>query len=264
MPTNKDVNKPSKSETGERVMQKHEEVKKETLPTVADAPRLDGFAGYTGETEGEEQSSLVIVGEKISFTNDAQWVNSAGNELPPGLELIVDKILRVINYWEEDDDGRSRPNKEKSRILAPGEKFPNTKLLNEQEPKSKWREAFGQMRGPWENQHVVQMLDLKMNEYSYPTSTNGGHKAVNNLARKTNRMRNYYKAPVVPVVTLGQVWMPTQFGGRQAPDLDVQRFILWGDDGITALPSPDQPKLQGPQEVKVPSAKQELDDDLPF
>ena len=242
------------------------EAKTETLPTVIDAPRLDGFSGYTGEIEGEENSGFVIIGEKISFSNDAKWLDNSGEELTEGLEFIVTKVLRVINYWEEDDDGKSRPNKEKSRILAPGEKFPNTKLLNEQEPKSKWREAFGQMRGPWENQHVLYMLDLKMNEYSYPTSTNGGHKAVNNLARKTNRMRDYYNAPVVPVVTLGQVWMPTAYGGRQAPDLDVQRFILWDDDGIKALPapSPNQPKLQGPQEVQAPSAKDELDDSIPF
>ena len=131
------------------------EAKTETLPTVIDAPRLDGFSGYTGEIEGEENSGFVIIGEKISFSNDAKWLDNSGEELTEGLEFIVTKVLRVINYWEEDDDGKSRPNKEKSRILAPGEKFPNTKLLNEQEPKSKWREAFGQMRGPWENQHCA-------------------------------------------------------------------------------------------------------------
>src|SRR5262249_27516171 len=58
-----------------------------------------------------------------------------------------------------------------TRILAPGEKFPNFDELNAKCDKSEWRQSFGEEVGPWSGQHVVYFIDELYNKYSWPSPT---------------------------------------------------------------------------------------------
>jgi len=241
-------------------MSSNEDVKKQ-LPTAPDAPRLDGFEGFTDEVEGdEEQTGRVIQGTLIKFTNEATWETGDGKELSSDLELIVVNVARVVQKWK---DGAPV----ETIVLAPGQKFPDVKKLNEAVPQKEWEEGpDGKPRGPWQAQYIVYMIDLQktMQRYTWPTGTTGGGIAVRDFVDKVNFMRMYRGEHVYGVITLGDVFMNTRFGGRQRPHLNLVRWWKKRDDGDKALPASDPPKLEGPQEVKPPSAKEVLDDSIPF
>jgi hypothetical protein len=76
-------------------------------------------------------------------------------------------------------------------------------------------------------------------------------------------MRRFRGQNVYPVVTLSDTFMPTRFGGRQRPHLEIKRWITFGDG--TAL-SAAEPRLlpAGTQEVKPPSAKEVTEDEIRF
>src|SRR6516164_3405683 len=63
---------------------------------------LDGFDGFTDETEGEDEQSSgsLIVGTKIKFDEAQVWVDSNGKKLPAGLELVFIKVRRVVRKWD--------------------------------------------------------------------------------------------------------------------------------------------------------------------
>jgi len=140
--------------------------------------------------------------------------------------------------------------------------------LNADTPKSEWREAFGKLKGPWEAQHIVRLLDpATMDRYSFPTSTNGGHASVAELRQRTRDMRKICGERVFAVVRLRDTFMPTAFGGRQRPHFEIVRFVTFGGDGSTVLAASDAPALTGPSAMKTvetPSAKEVVQDEILF
>src|SRR6185369_46376 len=105
---------------------------------VAKPQFVDGFEQFTDEVEGNDSTSnRLIVGPIIKFTNDSTWVTNGGDEeLPNDLELVVVNVARVVQKWVDQ-----RPVKEATRILQPGEKWPDIKKLNADAPRSEWREG---------------------------------------------------------------------------------------------------------------------------
>jgi hypothetical protein len=244
-------------------MSDNDEIKREKLPTTPDV-RIDGFDGYEDGTEGTEEqtSGRMLVGDKISFTVEAKWVGPDGEELPR-IELMAADILRVVNYWGKD----GKPVEEHTRILAPGEKFPDVDALNDAVPKSEWREWQGALQGPYARQHIVRFLNLDiMTKYSWPSpvTTIGSARCVSELADQVKWMRRFRGYNVYPIVLLSDTFMPTRYGGRQRPHLKVKRWIRFGDGGVV-IPVVDQPLLPGgAQEVKPPSAKEVTGDEIRF
>src|SRR6516225_11043953 len=112
----------------------------EKLKSETALVNLDGFDGYTDEYEGGEHdqdqftSGRVIQGTRINFTNEAIWVDAAKQKLPDDLELIVVDIGRVVQKWGKDNLPSGPPI-----ILAPNQKFPDIKAMNEKCPKTEWR-----------------------------------------------------------------------------------------------------------------------------
>jgi hypothetical protein len=239
-----------------------EELRTEKLPAVADAPRVDGFAGFEDEVEGASQpeSRGVIRGTCVKFTNEATWVTSDDEELPAELELIVVDIGRVVQRWK---DGQPI----ETIVLAPGQKYPDVNALNEAVPKDEWAEGpDGKPRGPWQAQFIVYLLNgATMDRYTYPTGTTGGAIAIRDLVDRVTWMRRFRGQHVYPLVALRDVFMPTRFGGRQRPHFNIKRWVKLGDDG-TALPAAETPLLtdQGAQEVKAPTAKEATGDEIRF
>ena len=227
---------------------------KKQLPTAPDAPRLDGFEGYTDEVEGgEEQTGRVIQGTLVKFTNEATWESGDGEELSSELELIVVNVGRVVQKW---NDGMPV----ETIILAPGQKFPDINKLNEAVPKKEWEEGpDGKPRGPWQAQYIAYLIDPKtMDRYTWPTGTVGGGIAVRDFVEKVNFMRGFRGEHVYGVITLGDVHMNTRFGGRQRPHFNLVRWVKL-DGGGKVLPT-----SEAPPQITPPTAAEVTGDSVPF
>jgi hypothetical protein len=84
-------------------------------------------------------------------------------------------------------------------------------------------------------------------------------------------MRRLRGPNVYPVVTLGDKFMNTKYGGRQRPFFVIKRWVRLGGEGgeVEALPAPAPPKT--PQQaldefakpVAEPSLREELNDEIP-
>lgn len=148
--------------------------------------------------------------------------------------------------------------------------------MNDKTPREEWTEGpNGQMRGPWQGQHVVYLLDPKtMDKYSFPTGTTGGKIAVRELRDKTMWMRRLRGPNVYAVITLADVFMNTKFGGRQRPSFKIVRWARLGGEGgeggeVEALPPPPTPRpTQQPAQMDLPlvaepSLAEQMDDEIP-
>jgi hypothetical protein len=109
----------------------------------------NSISGYVDGVEGDDRSQTgVIQGSVIKFTNDANWVCN-GEELSPDLELVVIGVARVVQKWQDQQPIETR-------ILGPGEKFPDLEQLNNDTPRSEWTQGpDGQPRGPWQAQRFL-------------------------------------------------------------------------------------------------------------
>src|SRR5215471_1471858 len=99
---------------------------------------MDGF-----DTYGDELDRRLLKGTQIKFTNAYTWVTRAGEEMPTNEDFIASDVVRVEAYWTKDKNAPP-----KTRVLLPGEKFRDLKTLNEETPKSEWRDYCGQLKGP--------------------------------------------------------------------------------------------------------------------
>lgn len=171
----------------------------------------------------------------------------------PAVELVAVDILRIVQRWKDQLPAETV-------ILEPGQKFPDVEAMNDALPKSEWVEGpDGKMRGPWQTQYIVHLLNLEtMDRYSYPTGTVGGGIAVRDLADKTKWIRRLRGAHVYPVVALSSTFMPTRFGGRQRPSFLIKSWINLGGDG-EALPAPSQPTLIEHVEKELAEAKKPVE-----
>jgi hypothetical protein len=206
------------------------EVVKKLKESVA---RLDGFAGYTGKTEGEEGYSGI---ENLVKYKEPKWYLN-GVELPADEEYIVKRVGRNVIKWHPD------------KSLAPdrypvpdGEKFPDLKERNKQTPQTEWVEApGGQLKGPWAPEHEVVLLNRTYDELTYVTSTAGGSIAVKQLVKKVNDVRDYHNDNSLHlVVKLSNTFMPTRYDGLQRPHFVFLRAVKYGAGGATTVQLPNR------------------------
>jgi hypothetical protein len=196
------------------------------LPTTAS----DGFDDFD-----DRAPKSIIRGIKLKFTNNAEWLTATGEVIAPDREFLVIEIIRVTQKWV---DGMAA----ETRILAPDEPFPDIEQWNAEAPRSEWREAFGRSVGPWQNSYVVYLLDPRtMAGFTFPTSTSGGFRAIQELKDSTRRARMLRGANVFPLVTLDDVFMPTQFGGRRRPCFKIKKFVALGG-AAGSIAADDAPK----------------------
>jgi len=231
-------------------------------------PAADGFTGWEDSVEGAErpEGAGIIQGALVKFTNEAQWTTRDDDEIATDLGLIAVDVQRVVQKWQ---DGLPA----ETRILEPGEKFPDLEALNAEVPRSEWVEGpDGKLRGPWQAQHILYLLDPgTMDKYTFPTGTVGGRIAVGELRDKLIWMRRTRGPNVYPVVTLSDTHMRTRFGGRQRPHFKIVRWVRLGGEGgeVGALPPPPTtptPASSAQSEsplVPEPSLAEEMDDEIP-
>jgi hypothetical protein len=234
-------------------------VKKET-------PVVDNFEGWEDGVEGQDrpEGAGVIQGTLLKFSNEATWVTRDDDEIPSDLELVAVDIARVVQRW---CDGKP----EETKVLEPGEKFPDIVEMNEKIARSEWVEGpDGQLRGPWQAQHILYLLDpATMDKYSFPTGTTGGKIAIGELRDKLVWIRRLRGENVYAVVTLSDTHMRTKFGGRQRPHFKIVKWTRLGGEGgeVQALPPP--PATPSPAQavplapVQEPSVEKDFNDELP-
>jgi hypothetical protein len=228
---------------------------KKELPTV------DNFAGYEDGVEGQDRPEGVglIQGTLVKFTNEATWLTRDDEEISRDLELIAANVVRVVQKW---CDGKPV----ETLILEPHQKFPDIEEMNEKVPREDWVEGpDGQLRGPWQAQHILYLVDPKtMDKFTFPTGTVGGRIAVRELVDKLVWIRRIRGDKIFAVVTLSDVFMKTRFGGRQRPHFQIVRWVRLGGEGAgEALPPPTTPSpavTLAP--VQEPSLAEEMNDSI--
>jgi hypothetical protein len=249
--------------------------------TTKSSAEDDGFNDYTIEHEGaEEQTSSggAIQGELVKFDNQGQWVTRTGDPIDTATEFVAVAIGRFVVKWGANGPIETVP-------LQPGEKYPDLGSMNEQTPKSEWREGFdGQLRGPWAGQQVVYLLHPgTLDKLSWPsqTSTIGSAICVRDLIEKVKWMRRFRGQQVYAVIKLASEHMATRYGGRQRPRLAIQRWVTFGSGAsIVALPTPELPTSTSAQleqfasnkptpapplrTIVPPTLAEEADDEIPF
>jgi len=193
---------------------------------------LDGFAGYTDESENQDQEDFapharIIQGTRISFTKQAVWVNREKQPLPKGLLLLVANVLRVVQKWGPDGMPAGDP-----RILKPGEKWPDVEAMNEKCPKSEWRMYFDKLIGPYQRQKVVYLWDpnITLDKYTYAASSNSGMNAVSNLVEKINTQRDFKKVRAYPIVTLESLLWSKRYN-TPGPNFIIQDWVELNERG---------------------------------
>jgi len=249
--------------TEETVMSNDNDKEEKTELTKPNLQTLDGFSGFEDGIQGDDrpQGGSVIQGNLVKFTNESTWVTREGEELSPTLELVAIDICRLVQRWKDQQPVETR-------ILAPGEKFPDVHALNETVPKEEWvKGPDGQLHGPWQSQYLLYLLDpATMSKFTYPTGTVGGGIGIRDLRDKVMWMRKFRGPNTYAVVTLSDTFMKTRFGGRQRHNFLIKRWVgMGGGSGepnkLEHKPSPSTVPL-GAHEVKPPTIAEELNDDL--
>jgi hypothetical protein len=167
-------------------------------------------------------------------------------EISKDLEFIVVDRARVLQKWGPD----GMPIAGETRFLEPKEKWPDVDAMNEEAPKSEWRDGPNGLQGPWQCQHVIYLLDPQtLDKFTYPTNTVGGHICVGDLSDRIKNMRRLRGAHVYPVVTLSDTFMNTRHGGRERPHFVIKRWVMLGPSE-TALPAPPE----GPRPLDTAAA----------
>ena len=253
-------------------------VKQEALLHVAHYG--DGFDDDPG-FEVSSGGNLFAGKTRISFdgTKPNMWFVSASKApMPKGLELIVKEKVRLATRWGKEP--LSGPVEQ--HVLAPGEAWPDFEARNKAIDQSEWRTGFNGLVGPWEGQVLISFVDEKtLDQYVWASSTktSGSMTCVREFSENLNWMRAYRGEYLKAVIELGDVFMPTQWGGRQRPHLIIKRWVRFNDggnrlalsesDNSALVANSNQPAQQpvndnSMQTVEEPSLREVTKDEIPY
>jgi hypothetical protein len=243
----------------------------------------DGFGGFTSETEGDDfqQHSGFIRGAKLKFTNTCVWQPP---EYAHPKRLIAYRLLKVVQYWGPD----RRPVAEKTVIVPFDKRFPDVDAWNDNLDRSEWVDgpvAGGPKVGPYQRQLFLYLVDPETyGELTYATNdTVGGNIAISELNDKISWARGSMGPNVCPVISCGDIFMPTRWGGRQRPHFLIHEYrdirrqatmevaALEDKPAVMAIeapsiaPDPVNGALESfGRKVSPPPMRQEMKDDIPY
>jgi hypothetical protein len=203
--------------------------------TKPSTQELDGFGGFTDEVEGGEGQSRLganLLGLKLKYL-DPIWTDPDEQEVKT--LLVVHDIQRKVQKWLDD----TRPIE--TIMLAPKQPWPDIEAMNKACPETEWREKFGKLQGPWQGEHVVLLFNPDtMVRYWWPSpiTTIGSAICVRELVAQTMLKRKALQMHVCAVIELSHTFFPTNYGGRERPDMKVKDWVLFGESGNLMLPTP--------------------------
>ena len=226
-----------------------------TTATKKTVPELDGFNAFTNEVEGDDNintGSSIIQGTKLKYLDPCWWI---GEQKVTGTLLTAVNVLNVVTKWGHDK------NPLQTRILAPGERFPDFEKLNADCPQSEWRVSFGKKVGPWSGQHCLYLIDEHFNCYTWasPITTVGSAIAVRELVDQIKRVRRYRdRDNVYPVVELSHTHFPNGYKpDSERPHLLIKRWVTLGANRTAdVLPPPTTAALPNSGSASAPAATQ--------
>jgi hypothetical protein len=161
----------------------------ELVTSTALAP--DGITGHTDEVAGQEiKKSGLFRGTRIKFGKTAEW-EIDGEAIDPETRLILIDVARIVTRWGPD----RKPLE--TVTLEPGEKWPDIALWNDRLPHTEWIQGMNGLRGPWQTQQIVYLLDpMSMSQYHWPDGTVGGAIAILCGRRRPSRAVGAWRAGV--------------------------------------------------------------------
>jgi hypothetical protein len=181
---------------------------------------------------------------------DGTWKDSDGNSIPPDSRWVAWATNECLQKWH---------NKMPVQTIMkqPGSALPDVDELNAEIPQKEWETIDGKPRPPWGRQVVVYLLNAETGaELTFISGTVGAAIAVERLRRQTGNMRMLRGARVVPVITLGNKLMRTNFGSRLRPEFVIQEWREFG------APSPALTAEAG-KKIAPPTLAEELNDEIP-
>ena len=238
----------------------------------------DGFGGSV-------INDRLIKGTLLRWTAEKNWFDRDGLE-PPKL-LIVLGCAEAVQRWLKNE---SRFQTIKTRPL------PDVKTLNGAIAESEWElGSNNQPKPPWSHQYVAYLIDPATAAFfTHLNSTFGTKIAWDLLRERVITMRALRGQRVHPLVKLGRGLFRTRFGTKPHPDFPIVGWKSPGGDGGGAISGPETPQIAGPAtaqgkaetkpqtkpevpatgeaaktidtlgEVKLPTAAEELADEIPW
>ena len=197
----------------------------------------DGFSGSIN-------SGRVGKGSFLKWSDSQHWHDRDG--LVPPSPLLVVGVNEILQRW---CDGKPTTIDDKP--------LPDPEELNAAIPMDEWEVGIdGKPRKPWQHTVLVYFVNPATGEiYTYSAATIGAHIAWDALREAVITMRALRGDKCVPLVTLSERPMKTNFGMRLRPHFEI---VGWktpgGDDGEAALPKSAAPQLSGPAAAPTPNA----------
>jgi hypothetical protein len=230
----------------------------------------DPLAEYPGSDD--DRPARAMQGEtRLKFV-DPDWT---ADGVPCNNRVLVcyDRTVAAI-HWGESAPIDTKP-------LIRGEPIPDLSKLNAAIPEKEWRIGLnGKPEPPWQLQRVLEFIDPETGErLSWPHNVTvaGSSRAAEELEGRIKIVRRLRGEDVYPRVKLSHKFMPTAYGGRERPYLEVIGWVRFrAHGGLEAIESNITPETQqrsigsaaqaAPmQSVSEPSLSEEMDgDQVPF
>jgi hypothetical protein len=232
----------------------------------------DGF-------DGSVTSGRLIKGTILRWNETNGWTDRDG--LQPPEVLLVLACTEAAQCWKGKKPVETITTKP----------LPDIADLNGTVPTQEWELGLdGRPKAPWVHQVIVYLLNpTDAAFFTYLNSTTGAHIAYNNLRERVITMRALRGTRAVPLVKLGHRPMKTAFGMKHRPEFEIVSWRNLGGDG-NAIAGPQTPQIAGPAtaaakadakpktspaseaaktlatlgEVKLPTAAEEVADEIPF
>jgi len=210
------------------------------VPTIID----DGF----NKTDQEDRLIRGVIVRCV----DGLWKDSDGNPIPSESRWVAWAATECLQQWHNKLPVKTITKK-------PGIPLPDIDELNSEIPQREWETGIdGKPRPPWVRQRVVYLLNAETGaELTFISGTTGAAIAVEGLRNKTGNIRLLRGSRVVPIVSLGNKLMQTNFGSRLRPEFTVQEWHEFG------APSPAITSEIG-KKIAPPSLQEEMNDELPL
>ena len=209
-----------------------------SLPT-----HLPSFANDGGGRAADESGSRVIKGDILRFKDGKWFAGKSPVPLSPDLMLAAGATTATWVRWR---DGQPTYVPADARGV-----LPDRKALDDTD-ESTWAVSkfTGKREDPWQRLKVIYLMNpITAGVMTHASGTVGTRMAINELADKIAMVRQA-RPGAVPLVKLAAAPMATQYGTRDRPHFEV---VEW-HGGMTH----DAP------EILPPSAREEMNDELPF
>jgi hypothetical protein len=194
-------------------------------------------------------SERLVKGTLLGWTDAKHWRDRDG--LPPPVQLLVVGVTTALQRWR---DGKPEVIRDKP--------LPSEDDLNAAIPLNEWETGVdGRPHPPWSHVVVVYFVDqVKGGVFTFISATKGAHIAYDNLQEAVSTMRRLRgDNKVVPLVTLAERPMKTQFGSKSRPHFEIAG---WKATGAAAVPA--GPALEAMGDVKPVTMAETVEEEIPY